>query len=101
MPAGAVHERETCALPDVAVSPVGAPGTVMGRIGVADGIGGGVEVADAMIDGEPTPTALTALTRKLCLMPFASPVTVAVVPVLVPSENVLHKNALAALYCMA
>jgi hypothetical protein len=25
---GAVHERETCALPGVAVRPVGAPGTV-------------------------------------------------------------------------
>ena len=84
---GAVHERDMLALPGVAVRPVGAPGTVLG---VA------VTVADAL----PVPAELTALIRNWYAVPFARPVTVADVVVLVPSEYVLHEPALAVLYCM-
>ena len=51
--AGAVHETVALALPAVAVTPVGAPGTVAG---VAE-----FEARDA----EPVPTALVAVTVKV------------------------------------
>jgi hypothetical protein len=38
----------------------------------------------------PVPTALTAATRKTYAVPLVSPVTVALVAVDVPSENVVH-----------
>ena len=91
---GAVHERDTLALPGVADSPVGAFGTVAG------GGNGAVGVADSTTDAVLDPTELTALTRKLYSVPFARPVTVVAVLVLVLSLNVLHEVALAVLYCM-
>ncbi len=53
-----------CALPREAGTPVGAPGTVIGVIGL--------EAADA----GPVPTALVALTVKVYDVPLVSPVTV-------------------------
>ena len=51
--AGAVKLTLACALPAVAVTPVGAPGTVAGALGVT-----ALEAADAA----PVPTALIACT---------------------------------------
>ena len=68
--AGAVQETVACALPAVAVTPVGAPGAVAGSAGVtlADG-------ADAGL----VPIALVAVTTNVYALPLVSPVTVAVV----------------------
>ena len=54
--AGAVHETVALALPAVAVTLVGAPGTVAGMTGVTE-----LEAAEA----EPVPTALVAVTVKV------------------------------------
>ena len=70
---GAVKLTLACALPGVAVAPVGAPGT-------ADGV-----TRFETADGEPEPTALAATTVNVYAVPFVSPVTtcvVAVVPAL-------------------
>ena len=46
--AGALHVNETCVLPAVPATDVGAPGTVTG-------------VAAVVVDAVPSPTVLTAL----------------------------------------
>jgi hypothetical protein len=61
--AGADQVRLTWALPAVAASPLGAPGTVAG-------------VAEAVDDGLPGPTAFVATTLKEYNVPFVRPVTV-------------------------
>ena len=48
---GVDHESETCALPDVACSTVGAPGMVRG-------------VAVTVLDACPVPAAFVALARN-------------------------------------
>ena len=78
----------------MAAKPVGAPGTVAG------GGNGAVGVADITVDTEPIPAELAAVIRNWYAVPFARPVTVADVVVLVPSLNVLHELALVVLYCM-
>src|SRR5947209_20508256 len=76
--AGAVNVTVACALPAIAVTPVGAPGTVIG-VTAFDGA-----------DGGPVPTALVAVTVKVYDVPLLRPVTrcvVAVVPALLRSEE--------------
>ena len=71
--AGAVNVTVACALPAVAVAPVGAPGTVAG-----------VTLFDAA-DGALVPIALVAVTVKVYAVPLVRPVimcVVAVVPTL-------------------
>lgn len=69
---GAVHDTDACAFPGVALTPVGAPGTVVG-----------VTAEDAD-EADPVPTALVAVTVNVYAVPFVRPVTVAVVaPVVV------------------
>jgi hypothetical protein len=65
--AGVVQVTVACALPAVAVTPVGAPGTVMG---VTE-----FDVAEA----GPVPTALVAVAVNVYAVPLVSPVTVVVV----------------------
>jgi len=65
--AGAVHVTVAEALPAVAVTPVGAAGTVAG-----------VTAAEA-VDVAPVPTAFVAVTRNVYAVPFVSPVIVVVV----------------------
>jgi hypothetical protein len=67
---GAVKVTLACAFPPVAVTPVGAPGTVAG-----------VTLLDA-IDGAPDPAAFVATTVKVYAVPLVSPVMVCVVFVL-------------------
>jgi hypothetical protein len=67
--AGAVQLTVACAFPPLAVTPVGAPGTVAG---VTDAEGA---------EAGPVPTAFDAVTVKVYAVPFASPLTVAVVVV--------------------
>jgi hypothetical protein len=59
--AGAVQESATVVLPDIACTPVGAPG---GAAGVTE-----LEVAEA-----PVPIALIAATRKVYATPLVRPV---------------------------
>jgi hypothetical protein len=63
---GAVHETVAWLLPAVAVTDVGAPGTVTG-VTALDGD-----------DAGPVPTAFVAVTVKVYEVPFVSPVTVQV-----------------------
>src|SRR5207244_11935949 len=70
--AGAVQVTVAWALPLVAVTPVGAPGAVAGAPGVT--VLEGAELP-------PVPAALVAETMKAKVVPFVSPVTVALVPV--------------------
>ncbi len=51
--AGAVHDTVADAFPPVAVTPVGAPGTVNGAAGVTDSEGA---------DADPVPTEFLAVT---------------------------------------
>ena len=67
--AGAVQLTVACASPAVAMTLVGAPGTVAG-VTAADGA-----------DAGPVPTTLAAVTVKVYAVPLVSPVTVAVVVV--------------------
>ena len=67
---GAVHVTVAWALPAVAVTPVGAPGAVIGATGVTL-----LEASDA----GPVPTAFVAVTTKLYETPFVNPVSVALV----------------------
>jgi hypothetical protein len=61
---GAVHVNDTCVLPRVGVTPVGAPGTTSG-------------VADADdADAGPVPTVLVAVTVNVYAVPFTRPLTV-------------------------
>ena len=62
--AGAVQETRAEALPAVAVTPVGAPGTVAGVTG-ADGS-----------EAAPVPTPLVAVTVKVYEVPLVRPLTV-------------------------
>ena len=74
--AGAVKFTVTCVLPGVPVTPVGAPGTVLG-VTLFDGPDGALE-----------PAAFVATTVNVYAAPFVRPVTmwvVAVVPAL-PSK---------------
>ena len=64
--AGAVKLIVACALPGVAVTPVGAPGTVAGATGVT------VTLVDAAL----VPTALVAVTEHVYVVPLARLVTV-------------------------
>ena len=66
--AGPAHDRITWALPRVAISPVGAPGTVTGT-------------ADTAADGRPWPAVLTAATLKKYVVPLVRPARVTAVPV--------------------
>ena len=75
---GAVHVSETCALPAVPATDVGAPG---GDTGVT---------ADDAVDTVPVPAALVALTLNVYAVPLVKPVTVAAAVVDVPSVNVVH-----------
>ena len=68
--AGATKLTEACALPGIAVTPVGAPGTVTGITGL-DGAEAG-----------PVPTALVAVTVKVYAVPLVKPVITCVVAVL-------------------
>ena len=76
--AGAVHVKETCVLPAVPTTFVGAPG---GAAGVTE--------TDA-VETVPVPAALVALTRNVYAVPFVKPVTVVEAVVDVPSANVVH-----------
>ena len=75
--AGALHVRETCVLPAVPATDVGAPGTVRG-------------VTEDDVPVAPVPAVFVALTRNVYAVPFTKPVTVAEVVVDVPSANVVH-----------
>ena len=75
---GAVHVKETCVLPAVPATLVGAPGTVRGV------------TADDAVETVPVPAALDALTRNVYAVPFVKPVTVAEVDVDVPSANTVY-----------
>ena len=61
---GAVHVNETCVLPAVPDTDVGAPGVVTGV------------TPDETIDVAPVPAALIALTRNVYAVPFTKLVTV-------------------------
>ena len=65
--AGAVQETVACALPAVADTAVGAPGTP-----------NGVTLLEAA-EAAPLPAALVAVTVKVTAVPLARPVSVAVV----------------------
>jgi hypothetical protein len=65
--AGAVHESVTWESPTVPVTLVGGPGTTLGVTGLD------------WTDSEPVPTALTASTVKVYVVPLVRPVTVWVV----------------------
>src|SRR5256885_13181750 len=67
--AGAVNVTVACALPPIAVTPVGGPGTVAG-VTEFDGA-----------DGGPVPTAFVAVTVKVYEVPLVNPVTTWLVPV--------------------
>ena len=67
---GAAQLTTAAALPAVAVTFVGAPGTVADEVGVTE-----FDAADA----GPVPTALVADTLNVYAVPFVSPVTFAVV----------------------
>ena len=75
---GAVHVKETCVLPAVPATEVGAPGTVRGV------------TADDAVETVPVPAALVALTRNVYAVPFVKPVTVADAVVDVPSANTVY-----------
>ena len=77
--AGAVHESVTVPFCWVAVRPVIAAGTV------AAGTTGWVAVDHGL-----EPTAFTAATRKIVLLPLARPVTAAVVAVETGFEKLVH-----------
>ena len=62
--AGAIQETVACVFPAVAVTPVGAPGTVAGVTAF--------EGEDALL----VPRPLVAVTVNVYEVPFASPVTV-------------------------
>ena len=74
---GALHVNDTCVLPAVPATDVGAPGTVRGV----------TELDEAVT---PVPTAFVALTRNVYAVPFVKPVTVAEAVVEVPSANTVH-----------
>ena len=76
--AGALHVKDTCVLPAVPTTDVGALGTVRG-----------VTAAET-VDVAPVPATLVALTRNVYDVPFVKPVTVADADVEVPSANVAH-----------
>ena len=76
--AGALHVNETCVLPAVPATEVGALGTVRG-------------VTDPDVAVAPVPIVFTALTRNVYAVPFTKPVTVALAAVDVPSANVAHE----------
>src|SRR5919202_1675844 len=70
--AGAVHETVACASPAVAVTPVGAPGTV------AAGTGGTGAAGVTLLDGAEAalvPTALVAVRVNVYPVPLVRPVT--------------------------
>ena len=75
---GALKETVASALPPVAVTEVGASGTVIG-------------VADTILLGFPCPAEFTAETSKLYEVPFVSPVTVVEVAVEVPPAKTDHE----------
>ena len=88
---GAVHAREICALPEVAVKPVGTPGGVPAV---------GVTALEA-VEYVPVPAALTPATRNVYAVLLVNPVTVALVDVDVPSLNVVHDDPELLLNCTA
>ena len=59
---GAVHVSETCELPAVPTTEVGAPGVVNGV------------TLDEAVEYEPVPAALTAATLNTCAVSAVSPV---------------------------
>ena len=61
MSTGADHDNDTWVLPAVPERPVGAPGDVTGT-------------AEAVPDAVPVPTALTADTLNVYVVPLVSPV---------------------------
>ena len=76
---GAVQVKETCVLPAVPATDVGAPGTVRG-----------VTADDVTV--APVPMLLMALTRNVYDVPFTKPVTVVPVVADVPSANVAQET---------
>ena len=75
---GALQVNETCVLPEVPATEVGALGTVRG-----------VTAAET-VDVAPVPAALVALTLNVYAVPFVKPVTVAEAVVDVPSANTVY-----------
>ena len=75
---GALHVRETCVLPAVPATDVGAPG---GAAGVTE--------PDA-VETVPVPATFDALTLNVYGVPFVKPVTVAEVAVATPSTNTVY-----------
>jgi hypothetical protein len=73
---GAVQERVTCWFPPIAVTPVGAEGTVPG--------------VTETLDGTEAPTALFATTVNVYNWPFVKPVIVAVTPLTSTNSPVLE-----------
>ena len=69
--AGAVHDTTAREFPGVAVTAVGAPGTVLGV------------VAALASDSGEVPIALVAFTVNVYAVPLVRPVTVAVIPMIV------------------
>ena len=80
---GAVQDNEACVLPAVADSAVGAPGVV-----------GRTRTEAEFDEYDPVPTEFTAATLKIYDVLLVSPVTVALVEVLVPSANVVQVDPL-------
>jgi hypothetical protein len=81
---GCDHVKSICDVDTtVADSPVGAPGVV-----------GRTRTEEEFEEYEPVPTELTAATLKIYDVLLVSPVTVALVEVLVPSANVVQVDPL-------
>ena len=68
---GALHETDACALPAVALTPVGVPGVVAG-----------VTPLDAA-EGRLGPTSFAAVTVNVYAVPLVNPANVSDVPVVV------------------
>ena len=79
--AGALHVNETCVLPAVPATEVGALGTVRG-----------VTEPDA-VETVPVPAVFVALTRNVYAVPFTKPVTVAEAVVAVVESDPLDKTS--------
>ena len=75
---GALQVNETCVLPAVPATAVGAPGTVRGV------------TADDAVETDPVPAVFVALTLNVYAVPFTKPVTVAEAEVDVPSANTVY-----------
>lgn len=70
------------------------PMRLRGALGVVAGV-----ALEFVIEAVPSPAKLTAATWKSYAVPFVSPVTVALVVVLVPSAKVVHSPLGLVRYC--